>query len=103
MRSPYSSAALLPGAFIAPRAGLDLDGSLRFTRPATGYAIAPYPPVIGYIQGLLPMQDGLVIAGLYAKRPSGPWADPAEVARAGSIFVAQDTKAISPELPKVEG
>lgn len=106
-RSPYSSAALMPGAFIAPRAcgsyPLDLDGSLRYTRPASGVSMHPYPPIIGYIQGLLPMQDGLVFAGAYGKNAFGPWTASAQVAAAGAIFQKQDTKAITPELPKVEG
>jgi hypothetical protein len=37
----------------------DLDAGLEYTRPATGAAIFPFPPVIGHVEGLCPQYDDL--------------------------------------------
>lgn len=107
-RTPYATATLLPGAFIPPRTGgtypLDLDASLRYTRPAHGFTLYPYPSVIGCISGLYPQQDHLVQAGRYGKTPSGPWINNAQIANAGAIFASQNTTVLSDRsLRKVTG
>lgn len=96
------------GQFIRPRdcAGypLDLDGSLRFTREATGYSVFPYPTIIGYVQGLLPMQDNLVHAAMYGKQSWGPWspgAAPQSPAGASLAFVGEQVGNLN--LLKVDG
>jgi hypothetical protein len=37
----------------------DLDAGLEYTRPATGVSVFPFPPVIGYVEGLCPQYDDL--------------------------------------------
>lgn len=103
---PWTAFALVPGGFIPPRASasgypLDLDGSLRYTRPPTGSYPQSFRPTLGYVQGLLPMQDGLVRQGMYSKNPQGPWSTPAEVRNAGYVFEHAITRTTSPETPKV--
>lgn len=107
-RTPYATAALLPGAFIPPRRSgtypLDLDASLRFTRPAHGYTLYPYPTIVGCISGLWPQQDHLVQSGRYGKQPSGPWINASAMANAGAIFASQNTTVLSDRsLRKVTG
>jgi len=58
---------------------LDLDGSERFTRFATGVGIFPRPPMIGSISGILPLMDDFFYASGYAPPGYGPSANPAPV------------------------
>lgn len=65
--------------FIGPRPDpahhypLDLDGSLRFTRP---YVIDmfPYPTPIGMVQGFMKQINGFILLGpnSMARKPYGP-------------------------------
>lgn len=50
---------------------LDLDGSLRYTRPYS-VDIFPYPPLVRNISGILAMQDAFVLNNRIAKTPFGP-------------------------------
>lgn len=50
---------------------LDLDGSLRYTRPF-GVDYFPYPTIIGSISGILREFDRFVWATGVAKTPYGP-------------------------------
>lgn len=50
---------------------LDLDGSLRFTRPFA-VDIFPYPPIIGMISGFMREVNGYIIQTGIAKTPFGP-------------------------------
>lgn len=75
------------GMFWKPRSGencgngyqFDLDGSLRYGRPKTGYDYFPYPPISGTISGILPIFNPAVWAGLYAPQPFGPGVGPSPV------------------------
>lgn len=57
---------------------LDLDGSLRYTRPATGTDYWPAPETypngrgIGCVQAFMPQQDAFVYAQMIARPPVGP-------------------------------
>lgn len=57
---------------------IDLDGSLRYTRPATGIdffpAVETYPNGrgIGCVQAFMPQQDAFVYAQMIARPPVGP-------------------------------
>lgn len=57
---------------------LDLDGSLDYVRPATGWTLWPdcatYPNGygIGNVSGLMPQMDATVYAQMIARLPWGP-------------------------------
>lgn len=51
---------------------IDFDGSERITRFRTGYSPMPYPPIIGCLNGFLPLQDSLAYAQKLARMPMGP-------------------------------
>lgn len=61
---------------------LDLDGSLRYTRPKTGYDYWPTHSnydnfqQLGYVSGFLPEMDTRVWSQLYGRWPSGPSVNP---------------------------
>lgn len=66
-----------------PRDGypLDLDGSLEYVRPATGWTLWPdgatYPAGfgIGCVSGFMPQMDQAVYAQMIARLPWGPSVD----------------------------
>lgn len=70
---------------------LNLDGSLRYTRPKTGIDIFPSPPMIRAIQGLMP-QANLQAADILGMghTSSGPWQGPASAGRPPSQQDLQD-------------
>lgn len=61
---------------------LDLDGALRFVRPALGFAYYPeksgYPngDGIGMVSGLMPQMDAAVYAQMTARLPGSPSINP---------------------------
>lgn len=57
----------------ASESPFDLDAGLDFTRPQRTYALMPEPPMIGYIDGFLPLLDTVEYATMKGKTPSGPW------------------------------
>jgi len=51
----------------------DLNGALDFTRGSVLVAPMPYPPTIGWVQGLLPMQNIIGLGLVTGKTPTGTW------------------------------
>lgn len=51
----------------------DLDAGLDFTRQATGFSPFPFPVVLGWIDGFIPLQNGLEYSIMLGKTPFGPW------------------------------
>lgn len=50
----------------------DLDMGERITRPKTGIEKWPYPPIIGCVSGLFPMQTALIFQQATAIPIAGP-------------------------------
>lgn len=50
----------------------DLDAGLDYTRPATGITPWPFPVIIGYVDGMIPLQNGLEYSLMLGKVPFGP-------------------------------
>lgn len=51
----------------------DLDAGLDFTRPAIGFATFPFPVLLGYIDGFIPLQNNLEYSIMRGRNPFGPW------------------------------
>lgn len=51
----------------------DLDAGLDYTRQATGFAPMPFPVVIGWVDGFIPLQNDLERSIMRGKVPTGPW------------------------------
>lgn len=51
----------------------DLDAGLDFTRQATGVSTFPFPVVLGWVQGVLPLSNNLEWSIMLGKVPTGPW------------------------------
>lgn len=51
----------------------DLDAGLDYTRKATGFAMYPFPVVLGWVEGLLPMSNSLEFQIMLGRVPFGPW------------------------------
>lgn len=80
----------------------DLDGSLDFMRPATGYALMPFPPTIGYISGLLPLMNAQETAMMFGKTPFGSWAPGGAYPNTGAML-SQVFPDLTGGLRKVKG
>jgi hypothetical protein len=52
---------------------IDLNGALDYMRPASGVSVFPFPTVIGFIEGTLPLFDAQVFSTMWGERPTGPW------------------------------
>jgi len=51
----------------------DLNGSLDYTRPQTGFSPFPYPLSIPHVEGLIPLFDTLQFSMMDGKLPYGPF------------------------------
>lgn len=57
----------------ASESPFDFDAGLDYTRPQRTVASHPTPPVIGWIDGFLPLMDTIEYATMRGKTPSGPY------------------------------
>src|SRR5574337_436315 len=48
---------------------INMDAGQNYTRPQSGISPMPYPPTVGYIQGLLPLMSTWVWDNMQAKLP----------------------------------
>lgn len=71
---PWTATVINRPTFV-PRQGpynaMDLDGSLRYTRPAAR-GIIPWPYIVGCVAGFMPMQDAYSLSFMVGKNPFGP-------------------------------
>lgn len=51
----------------------DLDAGLDYTRPKTGEAIFPFPVLLGWVDGFVPLQNNLEYSIMHGRTPFGPW------------------------------
>ena len=57
----------------ATESPFDLDAGLDFTRQATGFSAFPFPVVLGYVDGFMPLCDTLEYSLMMGRKPFGPW------------------------------
>jgi hypothetical protein len=70
----------------ASESPFDLDAGLDFTRQATGAAIYPFPVLLGYIDGFVPLQNNLEYSIMRGRVPFGPWSGGDQSAPNAMIF-----------------
>lgn len=51
----------------------DFDAGLDYTRQATGFSPFPFPVVLGYVEGLAPLNNNVEFQIMLGKVPFGPW------------------------------
>lgn len=51
----------------------DLDAGLDYTRQATGFSPFPFPVLLGWVDGFIPLQNNLEYSLMQGKTPFGPW------------------------------
>lgn len=51
----------------------DLDAGLDYTRKATGFSPFPFPVVLGYVEGIVPLNNNVEFQIMLGKVPFGPW------------------------------
>lgn len=77
---------------------LDLCAGLDYTRETGLHDVYPNIPMIGWVNGLLPMMDVMVLSQASAEKPSGPWVGASPVN--AELYFGD---VVFPGMQKVEG
>lgn len=70
--SPLNGGALGTYKYVS-ESPFDLDAGLDFTRMPTGHAVYPFPVMLGYVEGFIPLCNDLQLSMMKGRTPYGPW------------------------------
>jgi hypothetical protein len=70
--SPLNGGALNTYQY-ATESPFDLDAGLDFTRGTKTASPFPFPVIIGYVEGIIPLHNQLELSIMHGKVPFGPW------------------------------